>query len=155
MFHDALLDSSKKKRKKLGNDCSWFPAICLCDSCLFFVYCVIYRPIKMFVRFWSTRSKVAKTKTKNAKSYTNISEKGECVLVMILGYLIYRQCLDKVGRKKKGKSTHFVYQSFIIFLICLFSFLRSHDDRSKSKESRATTGRPISTFLCCDSRASA
>lgn len=59
------------------------------------------------------------------------------------------------GKKKKGKSTHFVYRSFIIFLICLFSFLRSHDDRSKSKESRATTGRPISTFLCCDSRASA
>lgn len=50
----------------------------------------------------------------NKKSYTNISEKGECVLVMILGYLIYRQCLDK-GEKKKRQINSFCLPVFYYF----------------------------------------
>lgn len=59
----------------------------------------------------------------NKKSYTNISEKGECVLVMILGYLIYWQCLDK-GKKKRQINSfclpvfyYFPYLSIFFFAV--------------------------------------
>ena len=52
-------------------------------------------------------------------------------------------------------SVFFWWLRCVCMYICLFVFLRSHDDWSKSKESRATTVRPISISLFCDSRVSA